>query len=89
MASTNDFSYLSILTFSCFRSIVHDSKIFNDPMKYQPERYLKDGILNPDVMDTDSIAFGFGRRFVVYYPYPTTYTISSRLSSPEYVQEDT
>lgn len=49
---------------SWFRSIVHDSKYFNDPMKYQPERYLKDGILNLDVMDTDSIAFGFGRRLV-------------------------
>ena len=36
-------------------------------MKYQPERYLKDGILNPDVIDTDSIAFGFGRRLVISY----------------------
>ena len=33
-------------------------------MKYQPERYLKDGKLNPDVMDPDSAAFGFGRRSV-------------------------
>ena len=33
-------------------------------MKYQPERYLKDGKLNPDVMDPDSVAFGFGRRSV-------------------------
>ena len=50
--------------FFLFRSIVHDAKHFNYPMKYQPERYLKDGILNPDVLDTDSIAFGFGRRLV-------------------------
>ena len=33
-------------------------------MEYDPERYLKDGKLNPDVMDTDSVAFGFGRRLV-------------------------
>ena len=33
-------------------------------MKYQPERYLKDGKLDPDVMDPDSVAFGFGRRSV-------------------------
>ena len=33
-------------------------------MKYQPERYLKDGKLNPDVIDPDSAAFGFGRRSV-------------------------
>ena len=78
---------LSVLIF-LFRSIVHDSKYFNDPMKYQPERYLKDGILNPDVIDTDSIAFGFGRRLVVYPTYSTTY-ISLSVSSPEFVQEDT
>ena len=33
-------------------------------MEYQPERYLKDGKLNPDVMDPHSAAFGFGRRSV-------------------------
>ena len=33
-------------------------------MEYQPERYLKDGKLNPDVVDSDSVAFGFGRRSV-------------------------
>ena len=33
-------------------------------MKYQPERYLKDGKLDPDVIDPDSAAFGFGRRSV-------------------------
>jgi hypothetical protein len=33
-------------------------------MEYQPERYLKDGKLNPDMMDrdSDSVAFGYGRR---------------------------
>ena len=31
-------------------------------MEYQPERYLKDGKLNTDVMDRDSVAFGYGRR---------------------------
>ena len=64
MASMNDQRLLSVLIFFLFRSIVHDAKHFDDPMKYQPERYLKDGILNPDVLDTDSIAFGFGRRLV-------------------------
>ena len=69
MASVNDPFLLSVLTFFLFRSIVHDTKHFNDPMKYQPERYLKDGILNPDVLDTDSIAFGFGRRLVYILSY--------------------
>ena len=72
MASTKDSSYF-LSWLSVFRSIVHDSKYFNDPMKYQPERYLKDGLLNPDVIDTDSIAFGFGRRLVVNPTYHTTY----------------
>ena len=69
MASMNDPFLLSVLTFFLFRSIVHDTKHFNEPMKYQPERYLKDGILNPDVLDTDSIAFGFGRRLVYIFSY--------------------
>jgi len=43
-------------------SILHDPKSFNNPMEYQPERYLKDGKLNPDIMDPASVAFGYGRR---------------------------
>ena len=41
---------------------MHNPKIFSDPMEFQPERYLKDGKLDPDVLDSDSAAFGFGRR---------------------------
>ena len=52
---------------SFLRSILHDPKVFNNPMEYQPERYLKDGKLNPDMMDRDSVAFGYGRRWV-YLP---------------------
>lgn len=29
-----------------------------------PERFLKDGRLNPDVRDPATIAFGYGRRYV-------------------------
>jgi len=43
-------------------SILHDPNIFKKPMEFQPERYLKDGKLNPDVMDQDSVVFGYGRR---------------------------
>jgi hypothetical protein len=43
---------------------MHDPEVFSDPMVFQPERYLKDGILNPDVRDPDSAVFGFGRRSV-------------------------
>jgi len=40
-------------------SILHDPKAFDNPMEFQPERYLKDGQLNPDMRDPDSAAFGF------------------------------
>ncbi|KAF8815534.1 cytochrome P450 [Phlegmacium glaucopus] len=43
-------------------SMLHDPKVFSDPMEYRPERFLKDGKLNPDVMDPSSVVFGFGRR---------------------------
>ena len=46
---------------------MHDPKVFNNPMEFQPERYLKDGQLNPDVRDPDCAAFGFGRRSVDPY----------------------
>jgi cytochrome P450 len=41
--------------------MMHDPEVFIDPMVFQPERYLKDGKLNPDVRDPDSAVFGFGR----------------------------
>ena len=42
-------------------------------MEYEPERYLKDGKLNPEVTDPTSVAFGYGRRSVVIYlTYSTT-----------------
>ena len=47
-----------------FRSILHDPKVFNNPMEFEPERYMKDGQLNPDVRDPSCAAFGFGRRSV-------------------------
>ena len=53
----------SVLIF-LFRSILNDHKAFNDPQEFQPERYLKDGKLNPKVRDPECAAFGFGRRSV-------------------------
>ena len=58
--------------FFLIRSILHDPKSFCNPMEYQPERYLKDGKLNPDVMDPASVAFGYGRRSVIDLTYPAT-----------------
>ena len=64
---------------------MHDPEVFNDSMIFQPERYLKDGKLNPDVRDPDSAVFGFGRRSVdpTYCP---EYALMA--SSPVYALED-
>ena len=61
---------ISVLNFS-FRSILNDPNVFDNPREFQPERYLKDGKLNPDMRDPDCAAFGFGRRSVntTYSPY--------------------
>ena len=59
---------LSLLT-SLIRSILHDPKSFNNPMEFQPERYLKDGKPNPDVIDPAVVAFGYGRRSVIDTTY--------------------
>ena len=68
-----------------FRSILNDRKIFKNPQEFQPERYLKNGKLNPDVSDPDCAAFGFGRRSV-NATYSPTYAINFSLV---YAQEDT
>ena len=36
---------------------------YPDPERFQPERWLRDGILNPEVRDPLNFAFGFGRRY--------------------------
>ncbi|KAH6906083.1 cytochrome P450 [Coprinopsis sp. MPI-PUGE-AT-0042] len=43
-------------------AILHDPNVFEDPMEFKPERYLKDGKLNTDLLDPMNVAFGYGRR---------------------------
>lgn len=45
-----------------YRAVQHDEKVFDRPEEYYPERYLKDGKLDPHVRPPDIGAFGFGRR---------------------------
>ncbi|KAJ7146914.1 cytochrome P450 [Mycena epipterygia] len=42
-------------------AILQDEDIYPDPNSFNPERFLRDGKLNPDVKDPQA-AFGFGRR---------------------------
>ncbi|KAI0767399.1 cytochrome P450, partial [Fomes fomentarius] len=41
---------------------MHDPEVFEDPETFRPERYIKDGALNPSVRDPAAFTFGFGRR---------------------------
>jgi Cytochrome P450 len=70
------------------RSILHDPKVFNNPMEFQPERYLKDGKLNPDAMDPDCAVFGFGRRSAVNPICSLAYMLMDS-SLPQYMSRKT
>ncbi|TFK36284.1 cytochrome P450 [Crucibulum laeve] len=43
-------------------SILHDPVAYPDPMTFKPDRFLKDGTIDPTIRNPMSAAFGFGRR---------------------------
>ncbi|KAI0092433.1 CyP450 monooxygenase [Irpex rosettiformis] len=42
--------------------ILRDPQEYPDPDRFYPDRFMKDGALNSDVRDPNTVAFGFGRR---------------------------
>lgn len=44
------------------RSILHDEQVYPDPLVFNPDRFMKDGKIDPEVLDPTVAAFGFGRR---------------------------
>lgn len=50
------------VVFAAAWSILHNPVEFPDPESFNPDRFLKDGKLNPDVLDPTVACFGFGRR---------------------------
>jgi cytochrome P450 len=43
-------------------AIFRNKEIYPNPSRFSPDRFLKDGKLNPEIVDPALIAFGFGRR---------------------------
>jgi cytochrome P450 len=41
---------------------MHNPDSFDEPFAFKPERYMKDGKLDPSVLDPEAAAFGYGRR---------------------------
>lgn len=49
-----------IVTFE--RAILHEEEFYPEPFRFNPDRFIKDGALNKDVLHPDVAAFGYGRR---------------------------
>ncbi|KAF8641794.1 hypothetical protein AX16_009776 [Volvariella volvacea WC 439] len=43
-------------------AMMHDETVYPDPYNFKPERFLKNGKIDPSVKDPAGMAFGFGRR---------------------------
>lgn len=45
--------------------MLHDPEEYPQPDLFKPERFIKDGKINPNVRDPSTIIFGFGRRYAM------------------------
>ena len=52
---------LSLIAWS-IRAFLHDPKAYENPFDFCPERFIKDGEIDPNVRDPTDFMFGFGRR---------------------------
>ena len=44
---------------------MHDPQVYESPDEFRPERFIRDGRLDPSVRDPADYIFGFGRRYVL------------------------
>lgn len=47
--------------------MLHDEAIYPRPFEFNPDRFMKDGKLNPDIKDPGHATFGFGRRYATFF----------------------
>jgi len=64
------------------RAILHDPEQYPEPEEFKPERFLKNGVLDPTVQDPNSAAFGYGRRYVCSLQNTSCGDSSPRLFTP-------
>jgi hypothetical protein len=50
---------------ACFRAMLHDERVYPDPGRFNPDRFLAGEGRTPQ-NDPREVAFGFGRRYVLF-----------------------
>lgn len=44
------------------RALLHDEERYPNSLSFNPDRFIKNGALDPDILHPDVAAFGYGRR---------------------------
>ena len=50
----------------------HNESVYPDAHVFNPDRFLKDGQIDPEVKDPEQLAFGYGRRYLHLRLMPVT-----------------
>lgn len=59
---------LRLLDLVICRHILRNPQDYPEPDRFNPDRFMKDGAINTEVRDPNTLAFGFGRRYVFDCP---------------------